>query len=803
MAQITPLLRLVGVSALAFAFFFQAPAFAQQQSEESPDEEQDQAIDKIVVTAQKREQSLIDVPVAVTVLNSEAINRTFASNIEGIQQLVPSLNYRKGNTTRNSALTVRGIGTISFSTAAEPSVSTVVDGVVLGRSGQAFSQLYDVEQIEVLRGPQGTLFGKNASAGVLNITTSRPSREPGGRFEATAFADDEYRAKFYYEGAIGDNVAASIGGVYSQFDGMLFNVFTNQEVNGNETAGFRAKIDAEVSPDTSILTILEHIDSNDDCCADIEGLPSGRNPASPAAPDSQGIVDGRADLDLDQRLVDHDLVTRTKDQHIGLSTQVDHNVSDYLLTSITAWRQWENTEIREGDFTSIAGDSVEPVFGVPFQLHDLGPQEWQQFSQEFRIASPGGERFEWLLGAFYWDQESERSFTRDASCQNNAGQFNADIAFHLENVVGVSNPTQADIDTFIAQEGISCNANDIVSATAFFNTDIESLAFFGDGSFDITDRLSAIFGVRWTYDDVSFNHNRVNNDEFGRTGVGVRSARDETDFTGSTDNTDVSGRAGLQFNFLDSSMVYATWSRGYKGPAFNTFFNMSENDLPPISEETSNSYELGFKYSGNRLVLNAAVFLTEIEDFQANNLDNSTGVNITRLTNAGDVETSGLEVDLTWSPIDNWTLTGGFAFIDAEIDEFNCPRGTPDSQCTARSGLDVPYSPDIKYSVNSSYFHRFGNVDATWNLGYSFTDDVIGNLPSNSGAVNPAARLPDYGLLDTSVSFGFIDGQYELAFFGRNLTDESFFTAFSGDNFRFQVPREADRRFGAQLKVHF
>ncbi|MDT8437499.1 MAG: TonB-dependent receptor [Wenzhouxiangellaceae bacterium] len=804
MVQEHPIAQLSGAIALALAFTASVPALAQTSNDQDADEQQNnRRLDTIQVTAQKREQSLIDVPLAVTVVDSEAIDRTFASNIEGIQQLVPSLNYRKGNTTRNSALTVRGIGTISFSTAAEPSVASVVDGVVLGRSGQAFSQLYDIQQIEVLRGPQGTLFGKNASAGVINITTRRPSREYGGMFEGTAFHDDEYRARFRYEGAIGDNVAASITGLYSKFDGNLFNVHTNQEVNGSETAGFRLMVDAEVSPDTNILTIFEYLDSDDDCCADIEGLPSGRNPASPAAPNSSGIVDGRADLDLDQRLVDHDLVTRTKDTNTAFSVQVDHNLSDYTLTSITAWREWENTEIREGDFTSIGGGSPQPVFDVPFLLHDLGPQEWQQFSQEFRIASPSGERFQWLLGAFYWDQESERSFTREASCQNNAGQLNADIAFHLQNVIGISDPSQGDIDAFIANEGITCGSNDIVSATAFFNTDIESLAFFGDGSYALTDQLSLIFGARWTYDDVSFNHNRFNNDEFGRTGVGVRPARLNTNFRGSTDETDFSGRAGLQFNFLESSMVYATYSRGYKGPAFNTFFNMGENDLLPISSETSDAYELGFKYSSERLIVNAAIFLTEISDFQANNLDNSTGVNITRLTNAGDVQTSGLEVDFQWRPIDSWTLSGGVAFIDAEIDKFKCPLDTPPSQCTARSGLDVPYSPDLKYSINSSYFRQLGNVDVTWNLGYSYTDDVVGDLPSNSGAVNPAARLPDYGLLDTSVSFAFAGGQYELAFFGRNLTDESFFTAFSGDNFRFQVPREADRRYGAQVRVHF
>ena len=137
----------------------------------------DWQLEEVTVTAQKRQEKLSDVPVAVTVMNAEQIDAAFANNIEGLQAMVPAVSFRKGNTTRNSALTVRGIGTISFSIGAEPSVSTVVDAVVLGRSGQAFGDLYDLERIEVLRGPQGTLFGKNASAGVVNMTTKRPSSE--------------------------------------------------------------------------------------------------------------------------------------------------------------------------------------------------------------------------------------------------------------------------------------------------------------------------------------------------------------------------------------------------------------------------------------------------------------------------------------------------------------------------------------------------------------------------------------------------------------------------------------------------
>lgn len=380
--------------------------------------DESEGFEKITVTAQKRVENLNEVPVAVSVLREDQINSAFSANIEGLQALVPSVSFRKGNTTRNSAITIRGVGTISFSVAAEPSVSTVVDGVVLGRSGQAFVDLYDLERIEVLRGPQGTLFGKNASAGVVNITTKRPSDEFEGSFEATLFQDNEYRLKTSVSGPLNDNVSGSLTVLKSQFDGYINNVYNNQTVSGYDKEGVRAMLDIEAAGDTDILFIFENVNSNDSCCADLELTPSGRH-NSEASPNSTGI----GDLDLEQRQIDHDFETRTLDETTAFSIQVDKELGDHQFTSITAYRSWNNTEFREGDFTSTAGDSPFPVFGVPFQLHDVGPQEWDQVSQELRIASPTGGALDYQAGFFWWNQKSERNFTRDASCQNNGGQF--------------------------------------------------------------------------------------------------------------------------------------------------------------------------------------------------------------------------------------------------------------------------------------------------------------------------------------------------------------------------------------------
>ncbi|MEL7312167.1 MAG: TonB-dependent receptor [Pseudomonadota bacterium] len=747
-------------------------------------------IEEITVTAQKREESLADVPVALTVLTSDQIEASFSRNIEDLQALVPSVSFRTGNTTRNSALTVRGIGTISFSIGAEPSVSTVVDGVVLGRSGQAFADLYDLERVEVLRGPQGTLFGKNASAGVVNITTRKPSETFEAQLRGTFYQDNEYLTRARVSGPLGDSgdLRGSLTVVQSQFDGYIQNVFNNETVNGYDKQGVRAMLDYDISDRTNVLFIFEDYEADNDCCADLEARPSGRNPASEAVPSGNG-------LDLDQRLIDHDFETRTLDAFTGASIQINSEFdSGHTLTSITAFRSWDNTEFREGDFTSIAGDSTEPVFGVPFQLHDVGPQEWRQVSQELRIASPIGEALEYQVGFFYWNIDSERNFTRDASCQNNNGQLDAAIANHLEFTLGQPNEA-TDVAAFIAANNITCNANDIVSATGFFDTEFTNWAVFGQGTYSFSDQVRLIFGLRYTDDEVSFNHNRRNNDEFGRRGVGVRprfsdgNNQFDTNFSGSTDETDLSGRIGVQFDLSDAAMVFGTFTQGYKGPAFNVFYNMDDDDIAPINPETSDSFEIGLKYSGSWGIASLVAYQTDIEDFQANDFDASDGTTVTGFTNGGDVETSGFELDVLANLGENLFVSGGVAVSDAE---------------SANGGQPIPFAPDLKYSLAAQYdIPLDGGRRIQINGSYVFTDEQLSGNIGQTEATNPEVLLPDYAILNASIGYFSEDDKLGVTLIGKNLTDESYATTYSGDGFRYQIPRNADRYFGIDFVLNF
>lgn len=361
--------------------------------------------DEIIVTAQKREQNLQDVPIAMSVISGESIDASVA-NIESLTAAVPTLTFNKGGTTLNSSLFLRGVGTINFSIAAEPSVAYVLDGVVHARSGEAFGDLYDIERIEVLRGPQGTLFGKNASAGVINVVSRQPGKEFGGAIEVSAFEGEEYKGRVAVDLPISETLRTRVTRFTGSFSGYLDNTFNGELLNGYNRYGVRAVTVWEAAPDLKFTFIGDYRRSNDACCIEVVGTVPTTAPLAQAP----GLAGVRF-LGDETRTVNSDTPTRTKETSWGVSAQADYRLAGgFALTSVTAYRGWDNTEFREGDWTSRRA----PYVGAGFaRVNDFGPQESSTFSQEVRLASPENQPLTYVVGGYYYAADADRTFRRN------------------------------------------------------------------------------------------------------------------------------------------------------------------------------------------------------------------------------------------------------------------------------------------------------------------------------------------------------------------------------------------------------
>ena len=743
-------------------------AFAQATTEAKPAE----GAEVIVVTAQKRVQNVQEVAAAVSVIGGEAIDRAGGYNIESVQAQIPTLNFRKGGTNLNSSLFLRGVGTINFSIAAEPSVAVVLDGVVLARAGEAFGDLSDIQRIEVLRGPQGTLFGKNSSAGVVNIVSRSPGSVYGGDIQLTANEGNEFKVRASVDVPLSEQVRSRLTFFGGSYDGNITNLTTGDKINGYERYGVRGIVDIDASEDLKVRLIGDFRKADDPCCGEVIGTaPTGANAAALTS-----LLRGVTFAGDETRTVRNNLVTKTEEEAWGVSAQADWSMGEFTVTSITAYRGWDNTEIREGDWLDQAAAYVGNGFA---QLHDNGPQTSTTFSQELRLTSPSDQPLEYVVGAFYSNAETERDFRRDVIvCSAST------LATDLTGLRPCSNATGA--STFVT-----------AFSSANFGSESRNAALFADGTYKATERLSVVGGIRATKDELSYYHNRVAAPAAGLPGL----RNDTSGFVGSTEEDNISGKLGLKYQASEDINFYLTQSRGYKGPAYNVFFNMNPTGLNAIEPETVDSTEGGVKtaFMDNRVIVNLAVFRAVYENFQANNFDTLNGVVITRLTNAGNVSTSGLELDWLIRADSGLTINGGLAVTDAQIEEF---RDANLVLSATRRGERLALSPRFKASLAANYQWEPKALPGIVHLDgqIAYTSDQYSDIGEN-----PLLRIPETTIVDASIGFSDKQDRYRLTLTVKNLTDEKFASLVTpggpGGALRYLIPREADRYVGLTLRA--
>lgn len=734
------------------------------------------SLEEVLVTATKREQNLQDVAVAVTALGADLLREAQITSSEDLTFLVPSLNLQKGGNSRSTSFSIRGIGTQSFSSAVEPSVSTMLDGVVMGRSGQSFMQLLDIERIEVLRGPQGTLFGKNSTGGVVHIITRNPSDEFEAQLLAGASTQQEYRAGLSVSGPITDTFGFRLSAIGNDRAGYTKNYFDGSDLNGGEEWNVRGKLRWFPTEELEIKWASDHGDSSCECTTPaIRSLEvfDGNEVAN------QRILDSLAPVQVGEENRDVNINKQpfSDSDFSGHSLEVNYDFEGFTVTSITAYRDYSVNGFGDPDLQP--GD----VFGAD----QFGGTDQEQFTQELRLTSPADSAVSYVAGLFYFDQHIDRTFRRT-----------------IEVISGSP-----------------------ATAIAEFEVDTTNWAAFGEATWSINEQWRLILGARYTEDELEFVFGRVQDGPQ----LGVPAGVEPT--PGKTDENDLSGKVALQWDYGDAGMMYLSYSRGYKGPAFDVAFGSDPVDLPRIDPERSDSWEWGAKTSlfDDRLRLNAAVFYSVYEDFQSQAFFDPDGVpppcaddmpgcnegddpGSFILINAGEVITQGIELDFLAQVTDQLRVSGGLAYIEAEIEEYpggpcsggqqfrgECPDGLQDL-----SGGELPFSPDWKGSVTATY-----EVELNAPFGLEFKgsvraqDEVLYSLAQDQNTI-----ADSYTIFDASVVLSDDNEHWDATFYVKNITDEFYVSNIQANNgnilpngYAHRYSNIAERTFGIDLRLRW
>ncbi|MCY1672941.1 TonB-dependent receptor [Novosphingobium sp. SL115] len=789
------------VLALGVATAVATPAFAQDAAPQTDDAAaavvEDVAPGEIVVTAQKRAERLQDVPLAVTAVTSDALAKRQINDTNSLVQAIPSLSYQQGANPTNTSFRVRGIGTALFGQGVESSVSVVVDGVVAVRSAQGFSDLADIERVEVLRGPQGTLFGKNASAGVISVTTARPSDDLEFKGDVTVAEHDEYRARATLSAPLTDTVRARVSGFYNDVKGVTYNLGTQDWVNGTQSWGVRGKLEWDAADNLNILLTGEYRKMNSDCCAST--LISIVNPLL------QQVV-GPIEASRENRTVNEDTNTYANSKAQTYSLQADWDLGPATLTSLTAYQKYfleVNQPIDRINSTSPIYLGTAAFAPYTYWTQNHGIVDIDAISQELRLSSNGKNDLNYVVGVFYMHSDILRPFDRRrARCT--AGTVGQPCA--TANVVWQSSASSIRLKQ-------------------------DSIAAFAQADYLITGGLRAIGGVRVQYEKGTNSGARIAPIVAGDN---IFPGNPPVSGTFTASDTAVTGKAGLQYEFNRNAQVYATYTRGYKGLGYEMEISADLANQTAVQPEWVNAYEIGFKGStaDRSLTIAAALFQSDYSNLQvqANRSDPTTGVIQFVTTNAGSSRSRGFEIEATLRPTDGFSINAAVTYAQSRINinGLNCPiqqqaaapvlTGTPVNICYRTAAGATPMqnlrnralqaSPDWRINVSPRYDYEGDSLNAFAQVAVNFT-----SAQNFTAELDPLTVQPAYTLVDATVGISTPDNRYSLTVFAKNLFDTNYLTSIGHNSLMSTTAnpfdlvgtynKDASRYFGATIGVRF
>ncbi|WAC61047.1 TonB-dependent receptor [Brevundimonas sp. SL130] len=780
---------LVSVTALAACLGAPAVAFAGADEAAAPQSATPPiaSLGDIVVTARRRDERAQDVPIALTVVNEELLDRTGAYNVGQITQLAPSVQLLTSNP-RNTAITIRGLGA-SYGLAndgLEQGVGIYVNQVYYGRPATATLDFVDLDRIEILRGPQGTLFGKNTTAGALNITTRDPSFTPEGQAELS-FGDYGFlQAKATFSGPIvDDKVAARFSVVSTRRDGVLDNVTTGEKQNAQDSISLRGQLLFQPTDQLRVRLFADYADLTPECCTQVY-VTAGQT-LKPAAQQFAALAAGRgytpASTNPYDRLADIDSGIQADQIHRGVSAIVDYDFGWATLTSVSAWRAWDWGPQNDRDYTAldITRQSANP--------------SWQdQWSQELRLSSNGNHRIDWTGGLYAFHQAVET---------HGVTEYGADATYWL---LSPSLP-DALLDGY----------------TVFNDSRIEtdSYAVFGQLTWNITDRLHLTPGLRYTYEEKSGTYAATTTGGLATTDATLISrrlgiARPQA-YDAEISDDDLSGQAALSYDVSDDVLVYGSAARGYKSAGINMAgIPTLPNGQPSLTNavvkpEVVTTYELGLKTQGfdRRVTANLAAYRTDVDDYQANVVDSGPGALRGYLANAEKVVIQGIELDAVARPNEHLDLYANVAWTDAKYDSFAngpCPLeqiGTSTVACDL-SGKDLPGVSPWAASAGGEVHGNGGFLGLPGQF-YGGADASFRSTYNSDASVSRYTEIEGYTIVNLRAGFR-ADNGWEASVWVRNALDEDYlqFVSVQSGNSGLVIGNPGDpRTVGITLRARY
>ena len=750
-----------------------------------------QMLEEVIVTATKRAEGMQDVPIAISVISGDRIEQQGVKNLEELSLYLPSVHI--GQSGGANQVFIRGIGS-GNNAGFEQSVGTFVDGVYFGRARNSKAAFLDLERVEVLKGPQSTLFGKNTVAGAINITSRRPTEEFEGYVEGGYNTETEgYTAVAAVSGPLTDNLRGRLVGKYYSDDGY----YDNQDPAGTDRTRDdkvgRFWLDWDVTDNLMFSLKGEYGEFNTEgnLSKIVQSTPTATALFSLGSDPNFAQTVGYNTKQSSSNRPGRDIEDNT-DSTI-LQADIIYQMENHSLKSITSWTEYDFDLCTDGDYAAI------------HFADQCKTEDHEQFTQEFLLSSELGGKFEYLVGLYYQDADLKTT-NNTALLVSGVPPIEAGVFARLEPLLGFIPPSG------FADSEIPGN----------FQQDTTTWSVFTQVDYDITDRFRIRAGIRYSDDnkDVEKDQfitniggtepNPINTLIMGPVGFEFRVPYDYKLNRGEDHTT---GSVNLQYDIGDDIMVYATWANGYKAGGFDESNGLDISR--EFEDESVDHYEIGAKmeFWDNRVRLNTSAFSTSFDDLQVSAWETATFI----VTNAGEATSEGIEADIVVAATDNLTLTGAITYLDATYDSY------PDAACTIDQqiagdlapgcrqdlgGTPLQFAPD--WSGNAGFTYDFpitANTNLVFNVDAFYSDEVL-VAPDN----DQVGVQDSYWKVNARIAWEASDGTWMVAVLGKNLTDETTFNwlndaTLSGSGFGFEQAYfgqiEAPRSYELQLRYSF